>query len=184
MCARLLVLTRVRISERQHVGILIVAGLDLRSPLQIRQRFLRLSLVDQKFSHAVIGIEVFRFALCGRAERGFRRINRCTRPWRKAAGRWLVPETLSDAMSLASDSLVRTIVFEPCPPRLVPSVTPATVNCGSSKNSGARWPGEVACAGEALEDSSVRSSLFASFAPMTQGPSAVWPNPAISTRNI
>ena len=43
---------------------------------------------------------------------------------------------LKDAVSLANASLVRRIVSDPCPPRFVASVTPATVNCGSSKNSG------------------------------------------------
>ena len=41
----------------------------------------------------------------------------------------------SDAVSLAKASLVRKPTSEPCPPRFVGSVTPATVNFGSSEKS-------------------------------------------------
>ena len=41
-----------------------------------------------------------------------------------------------ESVALASASVVRNAVSEPWPPALVAWVTPATLNCGSSKNSG------------------------------------------------
>ena len=75
MCASLLVLTGVRIRERQKVGILVVAQLELRSPLQISQGFKRFSVVNQEFSHTVIGLEASRFVLHRPAQGRFSRIN-------------------------------------------------------------------------------------------------------------
>ena len=41
-----------------------------------------------------------------------------------------------ESVAFASASVVRNAVSEPWPPALVACVTPATVNCGSSKNPG------------------------------------------------
>src|ERR1700676_3072486 len=57
----------------------------------------------------------------------------------------------SVSVCFASDSLVRELAAEPCKPRLLQSVTPATVKFGSSLNSIA--PGETLPGGEDAEDS-------------------------------
>ena len=41
-----------------------------------------------------------------------------------------------ETIPFARDSVVPKTALEPCPPRFMVSVTPATVNLGSSKNSG------------------------------------------------
>ena len=63
----------------------------------------------------------------------------------------------SETIPFSSDSDVPRVAVEPCPPRLVGSVTPATVNLGSSNNSGAPRvePGES-------EDSNTRSIFLVS----------------------
>ena len=71
----------------------------------------------------------------------------------------------SEAIPFLSDSEVPRVAFEPCPPRFVGSVMPATVNLGSSNNSGVPRL-EL---GDA-EDSNTRSIFFVSPPANSMGP--------------
>src|SRR2546426_9415252 len=58
ICARTLVFTGAGISERQFVGVFVIAGIELRSPLEVGERFASLSVIDERFPEAVICVKV------------------------------------------------------------------------------------------------------------------------------
>src|SRR5208282_5089565 len=64
----------------------------------------------------------------------------------------LAASEFNETVALASASVVRRTVSEPCPPEFVAWVTPATVNCGSSKNSAA---GTAGLAGAGVSEEAV-----------------------------